>query len=181
MLNGPRYLIALFEKKKNKQMGPTRHTWSVKKKRGRKEAQLDISEGKRRFSHREGTLEIKIWTEHFRPDNCRFFYAWHSARSLAWGYSNKQEELGVVMSHTAEDCTSAGDNDVSCRRGPRPCPFASLRSHWQAKCSGFYSSSEEEPKKQKNNISGAVGDNRTHLRLHLTRVKKESGWNKIKV
>lgn len=76
--------------------------------------------GKRLLACREGTSEIKIWTERLWEDNCSFFFARHSAGSWARGYSDEQKELGVVTSHIAEDRGSADDNDVSRCWRPQP-------------------------------------------------------------
>lgn len=43
-----------------------------------------------------------LWT-----DNCSYFFPWHLTGSLAWGYSNKQVEMGVTVS-TAKKCRKCG-------------------------------------------------------------------------
>lgn len=134
-LNGPGYLIAPAIVWKNHCSTHKKCTWSVKRNLNEgQEVQHGIFQGKRLLACREGTPEMKIWTECLWLDNCRFFFVWHSTGSLAWGYSNKQKELGVVTSHVAEDCRSADDNDVSCCWRPQPGPYTPT-FHRQAKCS----------------------------------------------
>lgn len=149
-----------------------KRAWSLKRNPNEgQEVHHDIFQGKRLLACRGGTSELKIWTQCLWPVNCRFFFAWHSAGSLARGYSNKQKELGVVTTQQ-RDCRSADGNGVSYCRRPQPGHFPPT-SDRQAKCSSPYRGPEEKLKM----ISSAAGDNRT-LHLHLA---CEKNWcNKMK-